>query len=114
MALAEMENKMGTMPIRRLIVHMSWPMMLSMLVQALYNMVDSYFVSMIDNRAFVALGLAYPAQTMMIAICVGTGVGINAMLSRRLGEKRPEAACAVALNGYFLYLIIRGTKLQGT
>ena len=105
MNLAEAENKMGTMPIRRLIVHMSWPMMLSMLVQALYNMVDSYFVSMIDDSAFVALGLAYPAQTMMIAICVGTGVGINAMLSRRLGEKRPEAACAVALNGYFLYLI---------
>ena len=55
MALAEMENKMGTMPIRRLIVHMSWPMMLSMLVQALYNMVDSYFVSLIDDSAFVAL-----------------------------------------------------------
>lgn len=105
MNLVETENKMGTMPIRRLIIHMSWPMMLSMLVQALYNMVDSYFVSMIDNSAFVALGLAYPAQTMMVAICVGTGVGINAMLSRRLGEKRPEDACAVALNGYFLYLL---------
>ncbi|MEQ2442278.1 MATE family efflux transporter [Pseudoflavonifractor intestinihominis] len=100
-----MENKMGTMPIRRLIIHMSWPMMLSMLVQALYNMVDSYFVSLIDDSAFVALGLAYPAQTMMVAICVGTGVGVNAMLSRRLGEKKPEAACAVALNGYFLYLL---------
>ena len=105
MNLAEMENKMGTMPIRQLIIHMSWPMMLSMLVQALYNMVDSYFVSLVDDSAFVALGLAYPAQTMMIAICVGTGVGVNAMLSRRLGEKRPEAACAVALNGYFLYLL---------
>jgi len=62
MNLAEMENKMGTMPIRQLIIHMSWPMMLSMLVQALYNMVDSYFVSLVDDSAFVALGLAYPAQ----------------------------------------------------
>lgn len=99
------ENKMGVMPIRKLILHMSWPMMLSMLIQALYNMVDSYFVSLIDDKAFVALGLSYPAQTMMIAICVGTGAGINAMLSRRLGEKRPGEANAVAMNGYFIYLL---------
>ena len=103
--MAENNNKMGAMPIRQLIVHMSWPMMLSMLIQALYNMVDSYFVARIDADAFVALGLAYPAQTMMIAICVGTGVGVNAMLSRRLGENRAGEANAVAVNGYFVYLL---------
>ena len=93
------------MPIKRLIIHMSWPMMLSMLVQALYNMTDSFFVSLIDDKAFVALSLVYPVQMMMIAICVGTGVGINAMLSRRLGEHRPEEANAVAMNGFLVYLL---------
>lgn len=104
-SLEDVQNKMGSMPIRKLILHMSWPMMLSMLIQALYNMVDSYFVARIDPDAFVALGLAYPAQTMMIAICVGTGVGVNAMLSRRLGERRYGEANAVAVNGYFVYLL---------
>lgn len=100
-----MENKMGVMPIKRLIIHMSWPMMLSMLVQALYNMVDSYFVAQYSKDAFVALSYAYPAQTIMIAICVGTGVGINALLARRLGEKRVEEANAVAQNGYLVYFV---------
>lgn len=99
------ENKMGVMPIRQLIIHMSWPMMLSMLVQALYNMVDSYFVAQYSKEAFVALSYAYPAQTIMIAICVGTGVGVNALLARRLGEKRVEEASAVALNGYLVYFL---------
>lgn len=103
--LSEAENRMGVMPIQRLIVSMSWPMMLSMLIQALYNMVDSYFVSQISYEAFVALSYAYPAQTMMIAICVGTGVGVNSMLARRLGEKRAGEANAVAMNGYFVYLL---------
>ena len=103
--MAEAENKMGTMSIRRLILHMSWPMMLSMLIQALYNMVDSFFVAQIDERAFVALSLAYPVQTLMIAICTGLGVGINAMLSRRLGEGRRDEASAVALNGYLVYFL---------
>lgn len=97
------ENKMGIMPVRPLLLQMSWPIMLSMLIQALYNMVDSFFVARISAEAFEALALVYPVQTLMIAICVGTGVGVNAMLSRRLGEKRLGEANAVAVNGYFLY-----------
>lgn len=97
------ENKLGTMPIKKLILTMAWPMMLSMFIQALYNMVDSHYVSLADPKGFLALSLVYPAQMLMIAICVGTGVGINAMLSRRLGEQRHEEACAVAGNGFVLY-----------
>ena len=99
------ENKMGTMPIRRLVLHMSWPMMLSMLVQALYNMVDSYFVAQISQDAFEALALVYPIQSLIIAIQAGTGVGVNTMLSRRLGEGRQEEAAAVGEHGYFLYTL---------
>jgi putative MATE family efflux protein len=99
------ENKMAVMPVRRLLLHMSWPMMLSMLIQALYNLVDSIFVAQLSGDGFVALSLAYPVQTLMIAVCVGTGVGVNSMLSRRLGEKDQEAANAVAVNGYFVYLV---------
>ncbi|MCI6399790.1 MATE family efflux transporter [Flavonifractor sp. DFI.6.63] len=98
------ENKMAVMPVRRLLLHMSWPMMLSMLIQALYNLVDSMFVAQLSTDGFVALSLAYPVQTLMISICVGTGVGVNTILSRRLGERRPAEASAVAMNGYFLYL----------
>lgn len=101
----EKENKLGVMPIRRLILTMSWPMMLSMLIQALYNMVDSYYVSLSDPKGFLALSLAFPAQTLMISVCVGTGVGVNAMLSRRLGEGKREAASAVAANGFFVYFL---------
>ena len=97
------DNKMGTMPVRQLILHMSWPMMISMFIQALYNMVDSIFVARINEDAFLALSLVYPFQTLMIAICVGTGVGVNAMLSRRLGQGRPQEAGAVGVNGLFLY-----------
>ena len=99
------QNKMGVMPIRRLILHMSWPMMLSMFIQALYNMVDSIFVAQISEDAFLALSLVYPVQMLMIAICVGTGVGVNAVLSRRLGEGDRERACSVALNGFLLYFL---------
>ncbi|OUN07021.1 MATE family efflux transporter [Flavonifractor sp. An92] len=98
-------NKMGTMPVRRLVLHMSWPMMLSMLVQALYNMVDSYFVAKISQDAFEALALVYPIQSLMIAILAGTGVGVNTMLSRRLGEGRTEEAASVGEHGYFLYAL---------
>ncbi|MEG0441411.1 MAG: MATE family efflux transporter [Oscillospiraceae bacterium] len=93
------------MPVKPLLLHMAWPMMLSMFIQALYNLVDSIFISQYSHEAFVALGLAFPAQTLMIAICVGTGVGVNAMVSRRLGQKRVEDASAVAMNGFFLYLL---------
>ena len=96
------ENKMGTMPEGRLIVTMSFPIMLSMLVQALYNIVDSAFVARISEDALTAVSLAFPVQLLMIAVATGTGVGVNALLSRRLGQKRQEAANAVAVNGIFL------------
>ena len=99
------ENKMAVMPVRRLLLNMSWPMMLSMLIQGLYNLVDSMFVAKLSGDSFVALSLVYPVQTLMIAICVGVGVGFNALLSRRLGEGRREDAEQVTSNGYFLYLV---------
>ncbi|WP_455538415.1 MATE family efflux transporter [Terrisporobacter sp.] len=96
------ENKMGTMPINKLLISMSLPMMISMLVQALYNVVDSIFVSQISENALTAVSLAFPIQSFMIAIGVGTGVGINALLSRSLGEKKFEEANKAANNGIFL------------
>ena len=96
------ENKMGTMPINKLLITMSLPMMISMLVQALYNVVDSIFVSQISENALTAVSLAFPVQNFMIAVGVGTGVGINALLSRALGEKNFEEANKVANNGVFL------------
>lgn len=95
---------MAVMPVRRLLLNMSWPMMLSMLIQALYNMVDSMFVAQLSADGFVALSLVYPIQTLMISICVGVGVGYNALLARRLGEGRQEEANRVVAHGYFLYL----------
>lgn len=99
------ENKMAVMPVRRLLLNMSWPMMLSMLIQGLYNLVDSMFVAQLSEDSFVALSLVYPVQTLMIAVCVGVGVGYNALLSRRLGEGRRDEADRVTANGYFLYLV---------
>lgn len=99
------ENKMGVMPVRPLLIHMAWPMMLSMLIQALYNLVDAMFVSRLNREAFEALALCYPIQMFMVAVCVGTGVGVNALLSRRLGEQDPVGANAVAMNGVFVYLM---------
>ena len=96
------ENKMGTMPEGRLIVTISFPIMLSMLVQALYNIVDSAFVARISEDALTAVSLAFPVQLLMIAVATGTGVGVNALLSRRLGQKKQEEANAVAVNGVFL------------
>lgn len=96
---------MAVMPVRRLLLNMAWPMMLSMLIQALYNLVDSMFVAQLSSDGFVALALVYPIQTLMIAVCVGTGVGFNALLARRLGEGRPDEANRVVANGYFVYLI---------
>lgn len=100
------ENKMGTMPVKRLIVTMSLPMMVSMLVQALYNIVDSYFVGQFDsNYGVAALTIAFPLQNLMIAFGSGTGVGINALLSRALGEKKFEKANAAANNGIILTVV---------
>lgn len=96
------ENKMGIMPINKLLIGMSLPMMVSMLVQALYNVVDSVFVSRINENALTAVSLAFPLQTLMIAIGAGTGVGINAVLSRALGEKEYDRANKAAVNGVFL------------
>lgn len=96
------ENKMGIMPVGKLLMSMSIPMMISMLVQALYNVVDSYFVAQISQDALNAVGLAFPIQNLMIAVSVGTGVGVNALLSRSLGEKNYETANATAGNGLLL------------
>ena len=96
------ENKMGILPVKKLIIMMSLPMMISMLVQALYNVVDSIFVSRINENALTAVTLAFPMQTMMIAVGSGTGVGINALLSRSLGEKRFDRSDAAANTGIFL------------
>ena len=99
------ENKMGTMPINRLLISMSLPMMISMLVQALYNVVDSIFVSRINENALTAVSLAFPIQTLMIAVAGGTCVGINAVLSKALGEKAQERADNTASNGIVLMAV---------
>ncbi len=101
----QIENKMGVMPINRLLITMSIPMMLSMLVQALYNVVDSIFVSRINENALSAVSLAFPIQILMMAMAVGTGVGVNALLSKSLGQQNPEKASKAANNGIFLALL---------
>lgn len=98
------ENKMGTMPVNRLLLNMAVPMIISMLVQALYNVVDSVFVAQISEDALNAVSLAFPVQNLMIGVGVGTGVGINALLSRSLGQKKQEQADLTAMNGLFLAL----------
>lgn len=99
------ENKMGIMPINKLLITMSLPMIVSMLVQALYNVVDSIFVSQINENALTSVSLAFPVQNFMIAVGVGTGVGVNALLSRYLGAKKTEQANKVANNGVFLAIM---------
>ena len=101
---APQENKMGILPVGQLLAGMAIPMMISMLVQALYNVVDSVFVSRISENAFNAVGLAFPLQSLMIAVGAGTAVGINALLSRSLGEKRQDMADRAAGTGIFLSL----------
>ena len=96
------ENKMGVLPINKLLFSMSLPMIISMLVQALYNVVDSIFVAKLSENALTAVSLAFPMQNFMIAVSVGTGVGMNAYLSRSLGEKNFENANKAAVNGLFL------------
>lgn len=99
------ENKMGTLPIPKLLVSMSVPIMASMLIQALYNVVDSIFVAQISEDALTAVSLAFPVQVMMIAVAVGTAIGINALLSRRLGEKNYAEANLITSNGIFLSIL---------
>ncbi|MBQ4564376.1 MAG: MATE family efflux transporter, partial [Lachnospiraceae bacterium] len=96
---------MGTMPINKLLISMAAPMMLSMLIQALYNIVDSIYVARIEEYALTAVSLAFPLQNLMIAVSVGIGVGVNAWLSKHLGEKQPEQANRVAMNGMVLEMI---------
>ncbi|MBR5438316.1 MAG: MATE family efflux transporter [Clostridia bacterium] len=114
------ENKMGVMSVKKLVITMSLPMMISMLVQALYNVVDSIFVSKVCEDALTAVSLAFPAQNLMIGVATGTGVGVNALLSRSLGEKNFEKANKIAAQGVILAMFsfvlfalfgIFGTKL---
>ena len=99
------ENKMGTMPIGKLLFNMSLPMMISMLVQALYNIVDSIFVAKLSENALTAVSLAFPLQTLLIAVATGTGVGMNALLSRSLGEHKFKEANKIGVNAAFLYFL---------
>ncbi len=113
------QNKMGVKPVGRLLVSMSLPIMFSMLIQALYNIVDSMFVAQVSENALTAVSLAFPMQNLLIAVAVGTGVGINSLISRRLGERRYEEANIAASNGMTLSIIswaafaIIGATLMG-
>lgn len=101
----ENENKMGVMPIPKLVISMALPLMLSLLVQSLYNIVDGIFVGRLSEEAFTATSLAYPIQLLMVAVSVGTGVGVNAVASRMIGAKRYEDASKTATSGLVLSLI---------
>lgn len=113
------ENKMGVMPVNKLLISMALPMMISMLVQALYNVVDSIFVAKLSEDALTAVSLAFPMQNLMIAVAAGIGVGMNAVLSRSLGQKNQSmvnksATCGVFLEamGYILFLILGLTVVR--
>lgn len=99
------ENKMGTMPVNKLLISMSLPMIISMLVQAMYNIVDSVFVVQISENALTAVSLAFPLQNLMIAFAGGTAVGVNALLSRSLGEKNQDHVNQTAVNSVFIFLV---------
>ncbi len=102
--MTERGNKLGTMPIKKLVANISFPLMISMLVQSMYNIVDSIYVARVSESALTATALAFPVQMLMIAVAVGTGVGVNSLLSRRLGERRHEEVGAAATNGLVLAL----------
>ncbi len=99
------ENKMGTMPIPKLLITMSLPIIISMLVQAFYNVVDTYFISIVSQEGVTALGYAFSIQNLMIGVATGVGVGINALVSRALGEKKPKHAAKVAMQGVLIAVI---------
>ena len=99
------QNKMGTRPILPLILAMSLPAMMSMLVQALYNVVDSYFVAQVSESALTAVSLVFPIQNLLIAVAVGTGVGLNSLISRRLGERNQKDADSAATHGLLIGLL---------
>ena len=99
------ENKMGVMPVGKLLMNMALPMVVSMLVQALYNVVDSIYVSQVSESAVTALSLAFPVQNMLIGFAVGIGVGVNSLLSKSLGQRDQEAANRAAGNGLTLTLL---------
>lgn len=98
------ENKMGVLPVGKLLVNMAVPIMISMLVQALYNVVDSIFVSQVSENALTAVSLAFPLQCLIIAVCSGTTVGMNALLSRALGAKQPDRVDEIAHTGIVIGL----------
>ncbi len=99
------ENKMGVMPVRKLLITMSLPMVISMFVQAMYNLIDSIFVAQINQDALTAVNMAFPMQSLMIAFQTGLGVGMNALISRLLGEKKPQDAGNAAIHGLILTLV---------
>ena len=109
----QQENKMGVMPVGRLLATMSVPIMISMLVQALYNVVDSMFVARIDEYALTALSMAFPIQNLMIAVAAGRGVGLNAVLSRALGAKDQESVSRAAASGMLLMAVCSAVFMLG-
>ena len=103
--VVQTENKMGTMPVSKLLISMAVPMMISMLVQALYNVVDSIFVAQISENALTAVSMAFPIQNLMIGMATGIGVGMNALVSKNLGQKNQEGVNKAALHGIFLEMM---------
>ena len=100
------QNKMGTMPVFKLLISMALPLVISMLIQSLYNVVDSIYVGKFSKEALNAIGLAFPMQNLIIAMSTGTGVGINAVLSKSLGENNKHKASSTAINGCFIVFVI--------
>lgn len=98
-------NKMGTMPVGKLVLTMSMPAMISMLIQAFYNVIDSVFVAQLGEEALAAISLIFPVQMLLVSVGVGTGVGVNSLISRRLGERNFEAANQAATHGFLLSFI---------